>query len=277
MRLIDLLKPKRHNMENEVDAILIHIDHSKPIEINEFTTALNAAGNLFSSFVQEKGNSRELAQAKLYVEKIEEGCIDIFLCETVTACLLPFMENMNVIFDFSAYLKNIFGFYKSGKGEKPDLKLQEAKNLKDLLNITANDNLGEMTIGAISKSDKGNIFNNCTFNFIESNSTQNQLEKEIESLKSVQPDGKVHTRCLMTIYQMRSDMGSDIGNKAIIESISPKRVGVVFASDELKEKILHSDDNPTKRAYQVDVETLFVENRLVGYNVLALHDIMPLD
>ena len=106
---------------------------------------------------------------------------------------------------------------------------------------------------------------------------QNQLGKEIANLKSVQPDGNVYSRCLMTIYQMRSDMGSDIGNKAIIESISPKRVGVVFSSDELKEKILHSDDNPTKRAYQVDVETLFVENRLVGYNVLALHDIMPLD
>lgn len=121
------------------------------------------------------------------------------------------------------------------------------------------------------------IFNNCTFNFIESNSMQNQLGKEIANLKSVQPDGNVYSRCLMTIYQMRSDMGSDTGNKAIIESISPKRVGVVFSSDELKEKILHSDDNPTKRAYQVDVETLFVENRLVGYNVLALHDIMPLD
>ena len=64
MRLIDLLKPKRHNMENEVDAILIHIDHSKPIEINEFTTALNAAGNLFSSFVQEKGNSTLLSFKK---------------------------------------------------------------------------------------------------------------------------------------------------------------------------------------------------------------------
>ena len=33
--------------KNNVDAILFHIEHSKPIEISEFVTSLNAIGNLF--------------------------------------------------------------------------------------------------------------------------------------------------------------------------------------------------------------------------------------
>ena len=81
----------------------------------------------------------------------------------------------------------------------------------------------------------------------------------------------------MTIYQMRGDMNVDAGNKAVIESISPRKVSVVFSSDDLKEAILHYDDNPTKKAYWVDVETLNVNGRLVGYNVLALHDTIPID
>lgn len=274
MRLIDFIKPKRYNMGNEVDAILIHIEHSKPIEINEFTTSLNAVGNLFSSFVQEKGNSRELTQAKLYVEKIEDCCIDIFLCETVTASIIPFMENMNVIFDFSAYLKNIFDFYKNGKGEKPELKPQEAKNLKDLLNITANDNQGEMAIGAVSKSNKGNIFNNCTFNFIESNGVQNMLEREMKDLKSVS-ETETHTRQLMTVFQMRK--GEGIGNKAIIDAISKKPLSLLFESDALENEILNTMDNPMKKAYFVDVTLMTANGNPVAYKVTNLHEKIDLE
>ena len=63
--------------KNNVDAILFHIEHSKPIEISEFVTSLNAIGNLFSLFAKKNGDCKEAAKSKLYVEKIEEGCIDI--------------------------------------------------------------------------------------------------------------------------------------------------------------------------------------------------------
>lgn len=257
--------------------LLVHIEHSKPIEINEFTQSLNAIGNLFSSFAQEQGESKEMSQANLYVEKIESGCIDIFLCETVSAGIIPFVENMNIILEFSSYLKTIIEYFTLGKGKEPKLKLNEAKNFKDLFTITANDNKGEMSIGAIAVGNKGCVYQNCTFNFPGSNSAQNQLDKEIERIKSIQPIGDMYKRRLMTIYQMRGDMNVDAGNKAVIESISPRKVSVVFSSDDLKEAILHSDDNPTKKAYWVDVETLNVNGRLVGYNVLALHDTIPID
>lgn len=162
------------------------------------------------------------------------------------------------------------------KGDKPKLDLQEAKNLKDLLEISANDNKGEMSIGAIVKSNKGNVFNNCTFNFQGSNSTQNQIEREIEELKAIQPTGNLFTHQLMTIYQMRSDKSTQIGSKAVIEAISHRKVSVVFSSNELKEEILFSDDNPTKKAYWVDVEVLNVNGKLAGYNVTSLHDTIDL-
>lgn len=261
----------------DINALLVHIEHSKPIEIAEFVSSLNAVGNLFSSFAQSKGDSKELSQAKLYVEKIEEGCIDIILCEVVAASLIPFAENMNIIFEFSSYIKSVLDYFTKGSGSTPILSLQEGKSFRDLMIVTAGDNKGEMTIGAINKDNKGDIFNNCTFNFQESNSAQNQLEKEIESIKSIQPTDEVYSRVLMTIYQMRSDMNTDTGNKAIIDSISKKKIGIVFETDDLKSCILNSEYNPAKKAFLVDVVVQTVNEKLAAYKVMALHDTIDLD
>lgn len=262
---------------NKANAILVHIEHSKPIEINEFTRSLSAIGSLFSSYVKKEGGSKEMAQAKLYVEKIEEGCIDIILVETITASLIPFAENVNTILDFSSYLKKIIEYFTKSTGPKPELDLQEAKDLKDVFAITSGDSKGTTSIGAMVKDNKGNVFNNCTFNFNESNSAQNQIEKAIESYKQTSPAGDVYSRQLMTIYQMRSDMRTDCGNKAVIDAISRRKLGVVFETDGLKEQILHSDENPTKKAFLVDVIVQTSGGKPAAYKVMALHDVVDLE
>lgn len=167
--------------------------------------------------------------------------------------------------------------FTKGVGLKPDLDLNECKNFKDLALVTAGDNNGITTIGAINKGDKSNIYYNCTFNFQEGNSAQNQLEKEIKSIKSVQPVTDMYSRQLMTIYQMRSDMETDKGNMAVIDAISKNKMAVVFETDELKEMILHSDSNPTKKAYLVDVVLLTVNGKIAAYKVMALHDVIDLE
>lgn len=263
--------------EQEADVLLVHIEHSRPIEINEFTQSLNAIGNLFSIFAQNKGESKELAQAKLYVEKIEQGSIDIFLRETVTAGLIPFFENMNIILSFSEYIRDVYRYFTKGEGDKPDLSIPEAKNFKDMLNVTAKDNQGVISIGAINKTEKGNVYNNCTINFFDGNSAQNQLGQYIDELKEVKPSDNIYYRQLMKIYQMRSDMSTNIGNKAVIDSISNKKLSVVFETDELKEEILNSDYNPAKKAFLVDVVILTVDGRPAAYKVMALHDVIDLD
>lgn len=263
--------------ENEANAILVHIEHSRPIEINEFTRSLNAIGSLFSSYVKKEGGSKEMAQAKLYVEKIEEGSIDIILVEIITAGLIPFAENVNTILNFSSYLKKTIEYFTKSIGPKPELDLQEAKDLKDVFAITSGDNKGTTSIGALVKDNKGYVFNNCTFTFNESNSAQNQIERDIELCRQTSPDGDVYSRQLMTIYQMRSDMRTDCGNKAAIDAISKRKLGVVFETDALKERILHSDENPAKKAFLVDVVVLTSGGKPVAYKVMALHDVVDLE
>jgi len=87
----------------------------------------------------------------------------------------------------------------------------------------------------------------------------------------------VYERQLMKIFQMRVDMNTNVGNKAIIDTLSTKPLSVVFETDELKRQILSNDDNPTKQAYLVDVVIQTIGGKAAAYKVMALHDIIPLD
>lgn len=86
----------------------------------------------------------------------------------------------------------------------------------------------------------------------------------------------VYTRVVMGIYQLRSDMNVNTGNKAVIDSISKNKVGLFFESDELKLEVLASERNPINYAYVVDVSVQRLENRIVAYKVLKLHEVIEL-
>lgn len=259
-------------------ALLVHIEHSKPIEMDEFVSSLNALNNLYSSYVRKNGQFQAISKSKLYIEKIEEGCIDIYLCELASATIFPFIENANVLFEFAGYLKGIYSFFKTGEGNKPSLETQECKNLSDMLNIVVSDQKGTLTIGAVNKAENGNVYNGCTFNFGEGSGVQRLLGKEIDTLKAESPTENIYKRVLMQIYQVRNEANKNEGNKAIIDEIfKGRKVGVVFETDELKNAILFSDINPTQKAFWVDVEVLTVDGKPKAYNVTALHDIIDID
>jgi len=261
-------------LESKDTALLVHIEHSKPIEVCDFIKTLNAISGLFADYVRRNGECAEMAKAKLYVEKIEHGCIDIHLCEMVSSSIIPFMENANVIMEFAGYIKKIVGFYAKGIGDKPSLSIKELKEVHDLFSVTARDRGGKASIGAIRKADKINVFNNCTFNAYDGNAAQNQARVEADERDGDCGNERVYKRQLMKIYQMRSDLASDTGNKAIVDAISAKRINLCFESEKLKMTILNSDNNPIKKIFLVDVVVQTVNGNIAAYKVTALHDIM---
>ena len=252
--------------------LYIHFDYSKPVEINNLTASLNAVGRLYTSFVQECGGSDEFSQAKLYIEKIQEGSIDIYLTELVSASVLPFMENVNTIVDFVSYIKSVFDAFIFGSTEKKELTIPECQNFSDVLSLVAGDNKGQLQINAVAKGDNNQILVGCTVNYMNANAGQNQFKNEIENLKMISPNSEIYSQQLMTIYQLRGDMCNDSGNKAIVENISKKKLPVIFKDEELKRLILDSDTNPIKKAFFVDVEVKKIRGKIVAYRVLKLHE-----
>ena len=257
-------------------ALLFKVTHSKPIEMKDFVATMNSLAYLFEGFVKENADSTEGRKAKLYVEKIEQGCIEIFLQEVVTACALPFIENFNPIMLFAEYLGGLVRNAIAGHNETK-LSISDLKALSDLFAINAKDPQGETEFGAITRSDPTQIFNNCSFYFGDSNIAQNQIKHTIEQKEQEIPVEMTYERQLMTIFQMRGNMSTNAGNKAVIDALSSRPFPVVFETDELKYQILSNDDNPTKQAYLVDVVIQTIGGKLAVYKVTALHDVVPMD
>lgn len=254
----------------------ITLKHSKPVEINEFTISLNSVANLYSSYMQDNGICNEMAQAKLYIEKIEKGSIIVDLMEIVSGTILPYAENVNTIIDFAGHLKSVFDFFIYGRGKKPELTISECQDFNNTLSVVSGDNAGTLDISAVD-TNNGTIYNGCTFNYVDSNAGQNQFKKEIERLKSIAPKSEIYSKQLMTIYQMRGDMSNDKGNRAIIQGISNNKLTLLFDTDKLKEQILNMDSNPVKKGFVVDVEVLIANNKIQAYKVLALHETIDLE
>lgn len=259
------------------DTILrIDIKHRKPVEMKDFVSSLNALNGLYSDYVKRYAD-KGVSASRLYIEKVQEGSIVIFLCELVASYILPLMEHSNIIFEFAGYLKKTYSFFAKGEGDKPELERRECGGLRKALDVVASDPEGQISMAAVDRNKPTNIYNNCTFNFSEVNSAQNQLRKEEETLASVEPTDNSHNRVLMQIYQVRKDSESNKGNMAIIEEIfAGKRIPVVFETDKLRDSILFSADNPTRKAFQVDVKVQTINEKVVAYKVTALHDIIDI-
>ncbi len=265
-------------IQSKDTALLFKITHSKPIEMADFVSTMNALSVLFESFVKEHADSTQGRKANLYIEKIQHGSIEFYMVESIMACALPFVENFNSIYEFAKNLKEwVTGAIDGDKETK--LSISELKALRDVFAITANDPKGETTFGPVNKEHPNIILNNCscTFNFASSNSAQNQITKSIDRKEKETPVETIHEKQLMTIFQMRGNMNTNAGNKAIIDTLSNKPLPVVFETDELKCQILNNDENPTKQAYLVDVVIQTIGGKPAAYKVMDLYEIIPLE
>ena len=276
LRMVENFKRKmmEHLLESKDTALLVHIEHEKPIEISDFVAMLNSVGGLYTNFVKTTIYEKDVSP-KLYVEKIERGCIDVYLCELFTTSLIPFVENTNTILAFAKYLKEAVEHYTVGKGEKKCTPA-ESKKLHDLFTVTANDPKSAASISAIERNNSSIHFHNCTFNYCSSCGAQKQLEEELSNAQTEAYQETVLQNKLLTIHQMVGDVTVSRGNKAVIESVSNKAIGLLFENDDIKTEMLHMDSNPVKKAFYVDVALMHANGKLAAYKVLKLHDIVDL-
>lgn len=260
--------------------IRIHFEYSKPIAINDFTKSMNAIGTLYKNFANQN-STQEIAECGLYVEKIKEGSLDMFLMSTVS-CVIPMMEGFNTVAEFGKYMIEYLSFFAKGLGSKPDTTKEEAIESKNLLDMSVNDEKSTMTISITNAN--GNIYNNCTFvmNSNECNSAQNRLNTTINELNKKEQEssiaGQKYERVLLVMKQSRADQNKkNKRNRGIIDMIEADiERPIFFDSDTIRDEMLHSDINPFNVIYQVDVEVQSA-NKTIVYCVTKLHSIEEID
>ncbi len=282
MRIFASVTKKLKVMDAKLDtkdtAIRVHLHHTQPVEVNDFVASVTSISNLFSSYMKENADYKEEVKAKLYVEKIKEGSIDMWLVAPTLVGLIAFADDTNKLCDFVKHINDFIAHFLNGLHPEKKYSISELQDLKEVLAPTSSDRGGQIKIDAININTNQVIIQGTPVAFDSSNSIQNQIKREIEVRKSTEVSDGVHKKVLMQIYQLRNKADSNVGNKAIIDDIFVgKKLPVVFATDELKSEILFSEANPARTGFIVDAEVMTIEGKPKAYKIVGLSDSFPLD
>lgn len=253
--------------------LIITINNKQPVELLDLTKSLVALSTNFDRYTSEHGETKENREAKLYVKEIRSGSIIVELIELATVGMIPFADNVNTILDFANYFKTAVNFFLKGEGEDPELSPSELKEISTIVGPVAKDKGSQLNI---STTVNGNLTLNFNLNSNESSTIQNIFNRELKKLKLPEIVDDAEERVVLTFFQARSDKSSKIGNKGTIESLNKKPMNIVFDTEELKAEILHSDINPLKTAYVVDVKIETINEKPSIYRVIKLHEYFDL-
>lgn len=253
--------------------LIISIENRQPVELIDLTKSLIAFGSQFNLYASEHGESKIEKEAKLYVKEIRTGSVILELIEYSPIAIIPFMENANTVLGFAKHITAIFkGILKNDK--EAIANKAELKDVNQIVNPIAKDSGSQMNI---STTVNGNLQLHLHISSLEANAVQNIVSKNLLQMKLPQLDDDTKEKVLLSFWQARSDSKSEVGNKGVIDELERKPVNIVFASDELKHKMLYDDINPLKSAYVVDVKVQTVGGKIAAYKIVNMHESFELD
>ncbi|WP_375323330.1 hypothetical protein [Flagellimonas sp. GZD32] len=246
------------------------IEYKDPIEISEFTKSLNGFSNEYKKFVKDNYGHEFPVDAKLHIEKIEEGSVLATLVE-YQDLILPFVGEVNTVWEFGKNLKTLYDHFL-GNNNKPDDLKYDVKDLQNIADILAPGTHKENKITINVYGDHNNV-PVLNADSIDASAMTHRIGQEKKMLET--PKSSKYTKQAFYFDQAKKDIGSKSGNFGIIENLYPFRLKVIFEDDKLdKTAMLHGEHNPLMATYIVDVEVQMVKEKPKIYKILKLHEII---
>lgn len=243
--------------------LTVEIRNKQPIELVDLTKSFLSLADEFKRFIENNEPDAAEAEVKLYVGEIRSGSVIADLV-AISPLVVQGMSYLNTVINFNRHLRAAYDYLSGQTNEKPDLEKATYQNLAAIVEPIAKDNGAQLNISA----PNGNVYIN--INSVDANAAQNKARKEIENLR--EPVSALHEKVLLYWYQARGDVTSQTGDKAIIESISPKPKKVICVNDTIKAQMIFDTENPFKWAYVVDVEVQTIGSKAAAYKILAVHE-----
>lgn len=258
-----------NKIENEFKLEYI-IEYDKPIVVSEFTNALNAISNQYEKFLQDKYGS-ERPEAELYVQEIRKGSIVTTLVE-YSSILLPFLGEVNTVFEFGQYIKSTYDYLLTGKKEHTEKGL-DVKDLNNFLKVVepgihTNNNIYIQVKGKNNKI----ILDPLSANETEARAIRDRIKEDKKELSY--KDKTIEYKKALFLEQIKRDLESKKGNKGVIKELNENSLNIIWDNDDDKHKMLNCDDNPFKMIFIVDVEIVEVNSETKFYRIMKLHEII---
>lgn len=250
----------------------LRINNKNPLELNELTNSLNALAKEYDYFIKNEFGYTK-TDRKLEIRKLEQGSLIIDLAATV----IPFMNDVNVIYDFGKHLIDTLDYFV-GK-TKTDVQLplkRTCDNINNFINPVANDT-GSSIIINVNNSENTNVIVR-EYDNIACNAAQNHINKYKQNLLEEEPS----IQRKQAFYWISASFAKTFNNatrdnsdKGVIEKFDKKAHKVIFENET--DRTLMTKYNPEfqkdwqELVYIVDVEIIKIQDVIKTYKILAVH------
>lgn len=238
------------------------IKNTRPVELTDLTLALLAVGQQYESFVETNLPTGIEVSSKLLVKEVRTGSIIFELIAQGVIPTVPLLWAHNSSLAEWCHVAQHLMHYLIGKAAHPPKTItkNDLKQWNSIVEPIAKDNGSQMNFNV---NDGGIVIGQVVLNSTDANVVQNRIRREIGEIE--EPIDVVHRKNVMTWYQARFDPESQIGNKALIESISSKPLRVVFDNNAIKDAMFAQGSKFSipwqELAYLVDVQVQAIEGK----------------
>ena len=276
----------------------VHFDIHQPIELVEFTMAMQSLAHEYQSFLIERNGvkpSRDNEkEARLFITKIENNCILAELAEATLFMgqVISVADQINVFVDFTKNIKAAIDYFasigraKEVKAEDVPYSKRQIKRIKEITSIVAKNSDGKLGLTAFEyevneteKTEKIRAeFDSATAK--EAHCGLLVAERALEVREHAEYEG-----VLMYYHQTNREdpkISGRTGDKAIITHVNRKPLNCYVISELDRQKIRYelddSSHNPLHTGFIVDVNVeTNPAGKPVAYRVINVRDVIHED
>ncbi len=249
-------------------SIIIEYKNTAPVELVEFTKSLSAIGDQFKRFVAEEGGIDP--ETRLFVKEIRPGSIIAELVELGKAA--------NDLWEARDYIAPFLPMIQEATESilhlTPKAKQLDRATIRNVANIYAP--ITAQSGAAVNIIDNRGGNTNIVLQVTPPQASAIAYNAQ-HLLNSQFPDEHHFSNEPMVLFQLRDAPPGKTGDFGIIDHFSQKPKKLTFASDAVKEAILHENGHPFEAIFWVNGVVKTAGGSVAAYLIHELVDVTPRD
>jgi len=199
--------------------IRFELRNSKPVDLLDLTNALSPFGEAYQDHVVESGFEIDRGNIRLFIREIRSGSIVADLASIAEQASLV-LRHIDVAAGFVTHLDQLCQFFLGlvSLGAPPSKR--EAQQVMSVMEPVAKDGSSQLFINV-----RGDVHVHYHYDSQQANAIQNAARRY---LGPQLPASQIYQDQLLTLFQVRGDVASTVGDRGVIETISPDPVKLGF-------------------------------------------------